>query len=218
MRSKAAFIATLALSLSTLALAQSKPTANLNYADFESGCQQDDCHSTRGGYVTPASWQEQADKASFIQPVFVDADSGGSKRMAYNYKLLAPQQYAGVALTIGGLPAGSDGKPQAEDLSVYKELSFDMEAAGPHHVRVQFLSEKSDVTVNPGFEPFCEVDVQPGMQNYRCPIKKIDTPTGAPASNSPAKAILKKVTSLQFVVNELGSSGHVVLDNITFVK
>jgi hypothetical protein len=203
---------------SSLLVAQSKPTSNLNYADFEKDCSQDECKSTRGGNITYTVWQEQAEKAGTSSPVFVAADANGTNRLAFNYKLIVDQKFAGAGMTINGQPAGPGGKLPSDDLSGYKELSFDMEASGPRRVRVQFLSENTGLTVTPGFEAFCVVQVTPGMQNYRCPLKKVEVAQDAPASNASAKQILKQVTSLQFVVTELGSSGHVLLDNITFLK
>ncbi len=137
--------------------------------------------------------------------------------MAFNYKLQGPQKYTGAALMIDGLPE-KDGKPQPEDLSGYKELSFEMEAAGPRRVRVQLLSQKTNLTIVPGFEPSFTLEVKPGFQTYHVPMKKVETPAGTPPNSAGAKAILKQVTGLQFVTDEQGSSGHIIIDNVVFQK
>jgi hypothetical protein len=208
------------LALMCTVLAAQQPASpmpdKLVYADFENSTA-DRVTSSRGGTTTPVGWQANTAMPATFEPVFLEADGASSKRMAFNYKLQAPQQYTGAALQIDGLPQVS-GKSQPEDLSGYKELSFDMEADGPHYVRVQLLSLNTSLTVVPGNEAFVQVDVKPGFQNYRIPMKKFATPNNAPPNSAGVKAILKQVTGLQFATNEAGSSGHIIIDNVVFQK
>jgi hypothetical protein len=188
----------------------------LVFADFENSTA-DHVTSSRGGTVTAVGWQANAAMPATSEPVFLPADGAFSNRMAFNYKLQAPQQYTGAALQIDGLPQ-ANGNSQPEDLSGYKEMSFDMEADGPHFVRVQLLSLKTNLTVVPGNEAFVQIDVKPGFQNYRIPMKKFAIPNSAPPNSAGVKAILKQVTGMQFATNEAGSSGHIIIDNVIFQK
>jgi hypothetical protein len=199
--------------------AQQSPSVTpdkLVYADFENS-DAEHVTSSRGGIAQPVGWQADDSKAPTLEPVFLDPDGSFSKRMAFNYKLAAGQKYTGAALMINGLP-DKDGKPQPEDLSGYKEMAFDMEAGGPRRIKVQFLSQKTNLTVVPGFEPSYVVDVKPGFETYRISMKKVDTPKDTPPNSASAKAILKQVTGIQIVTDEQGSSGHIIIDNVIFQK
>lgn len=188
----------------------------LVYADFENSTAEH-VISSRGGIARPVGWQADDSKAPTVEPVFLEPDGSFSKRVAFNYKLVAGQKYTGAALMVNGLP-DQDGKPQPEDLSGYKEMSFEMEAAGPRRIKVQFLSQKTNLTVVPGFEPSYVVEVKPGFDTYRIPVKKVDTPKDTPPNSASAKSVLKQVTGIQIVTDEQGSSGHFIIDNIVFQK
>ncbi len=188
----------------------------LVYADFENSTA-DQVTSSRGGIAQPVGWQADDSKPPTVEPVFLEADGANTKRMAFNYKLVAGQKYTGAALMINGLP-GKDGKPQPEDLSEYKVMTIEMEAAGPRRVRIQFLSQKTGLTVAPGFEPVYVLDVKPGFVKYEIPMKKVDNPKDTPANSASAKAVLKQVTGIQIVTDEQGSSGHIIVDNVVFQK
>jgi len=193
------------------------PTADrLVYADFEN-CTADHLQSSRGGYVFVAGWQKEEKYKPTFDPIFVDAGGGFSNRMAFNFKLFGPQEWTGVGITINGLPE-VDGKTQPEDLSGYKELVFDVELAGPPQLKIQLLSQKTDLSVAPGNEPFVVLDVKPGFQTYRIPLKKFDTPRGSPVWSADVKKVIKAVTGLQFAVEKQGSAGHVLIDNVEFRK
>ena len=206
--------------LSSLLVGQQPAAApmpdKLVYADFENSTAEH-VTSSRGGITQPVGWQADDSKPPTVEPVFLEADSANTKRMAFNYKLIAGQKYTGVALMINGLPE-KDGKPQPEDLSEYKVMTVEMEAAGPRRVRIEFLSQKTGLTVAPGFEPVYVLDVKPGFVKYEIPMKKVDTPKDTPANSAGAKAVLKQVTGIQIATDEQGSSGHFIVDNVVFQK
>jgi hypothetical protein len=188
----------------------------LVYADFEN-CTAEQVTSSRGGIAQPIGWQADDSKPPTVEPIFLEADGANTKRMAFNYKLVAGQKYTGVALMINGLPE-KDGKPQPEDLSGYKEMTIEMEASGPRRIRVQFLSQQTGLTVAPGFEPVYVLDVKPGFVKYEIPMKKVVTPKDTPANSAIAMAVLKQVTGIQIATDEQGSSGHIIIDNVVFEK
>ena len=217
MRNLAAFGAIAFLLSSAVAQQSAPPTPDkLVYADFENSTAEH-VSSSRGGIAQPVGWQADDSKAPTVEPVFLEPVGSFSKRVAFNYKLVAGQKYTGVALIINGLPE-RDGKPQPEDLSGYKEMTFDMEAAGPQRIKVQFLSQKTNLTVAPGFEPSYVVEVKPGFETYRISIKKVDTPKDTPPNSASAKSVLQQVSGIQIVTDEQGSSGHIIIDNIVFQK
>lgn len=226
-----AFICALLIAASTgpTQLAQSPPAAQTGgdkfvYADFES-VQDKRPVSSHGGFVQLISYQESTpSKMKGLADVTPPApelvrlkQDDPSHAAAFDYELY-PNQYAGVGLQIGGQPE-KDGKPVADDLSVYKFLSMDIYATGVPRLRVEITSRGQGINMNSGF-PSSAIKIKPGLNTYKIPLNSLAQPSWADTKVGP-KDILKKLTGITitaFCESCSPTKGTVVVDNIVFEK
>jgi hypothetical protein len=137
---------------------------------------------------------------------------------AFEYNLTSPNQWANVTLEIQG-HAYKDGKPVADDVSGYKNLSLQVYATGTDALRIEFVSHGQGIKVNSGF-PQIAIKLKPGLNTYLIPLKSPTQPQWA-EDKVDTKEVLKKLTSVSISAycNQCSPQhGTVLVDNLIFQK
>ncbi|HVF87051.1 MAG TPA: carbohydrate binding domain-containing protein [Pyrinomonadaceae bacterium] len=198
----------------------------LVYADFEK-VQDGRPLSARDGTVTLTGYQQNNAKPTAYsnsdQPypraplVLPAADNFVSQRVAFDFQISTPNEWAGVNLTVRGLP-DTDGKATAEDMSAYSSIRFKVSVAGARSLKVELISKDNGINVPDGSYPQTTFTVKDENYNvYRIPLKRFAQPSWAKEKTN-VKDALKKLTAVQFTVQDVPSKGRIVLDNIVFEK
>jgi hypothetical protein len=193
------------------------------YADFE---QLKDGRpvSTRGGAVTITGYQQNpANAVSFTNsdkpehtPMVAPAAQNHSQFIAFNFTIPAPNQWAGVSLEIRGMP-DKNGKQVAEDLSAYGYLSVQAIAQGTTSLKAELISKDNGVNLADGEQFGFVFKLSPGFNTYRLKLKDFYQPTWVENRKS-LKDVLKNLTAVHFVTQEIPSKGQLVIDNVIFEK
>jgi hypothetical protein len=138
--------------------------------------------------------------------------------MKFDYALGAPNQWAGASVQINGLPL-ADGAPGPEDVSGYKDLTFQLYATGVDYIRVE-VSSKGKIVNTSLPVPQTSFKVRPGLNTYKLPLKAFAYPSWAEVRTDP-KDILKKLTTVSFSAycdQCRPAQGMVIIDNVAFEK
>jgi hypothetical protein len=200
----------------------------LIYADFEK-VENGRPVSSRGGAIDLWSYeQDHVHKSTFKgaggvdppAPELVHVKAGDPNHAAkFEYSLLAPNDYAGVAMEIHGRP-DVDGKAQVDDLSDYKFLSLQVYATGIRIVRLETRTNESGKDTRSVY-PLYQFEVKPGLNTYRVPLSRFTLPGYADIRVDP-KDVLKKLTSIAisaFCDQCLQTQqGMIIVDNVVFEK
>jgi hypothetical protein len=199
----------------------------LVYADFET-VENNRPVSSRGGRVQLISYQENdlqksvhkgIEGANPAAPEWVRIKKDDPNHTAkFDFAFKAPNQYAGVGMEILGLPE-KDGKPVADDVTGYKQLSLQVYVTGATRMRVETLSRGQGVDMQGGY-PLKEFKVQPGLNTYKVPLKTLQQPAWAQTRVDP-KQILKNLTAVSITVfceACTPTEGMVIVDNVVFEK
>jgi hypothetical protein len=195
------------------------------YADFEK-IENGRAVSNNGGLIqiftsqesTPLQFKGLAN-ATPGAPEIVKTKGDEKNHVAtFDYTLTAPNQWANVTLEVQGRPT-KDGKPVADDLSGYKNLSLQAFATGVEDLRVEFISHGQGISLNAGF-PQMEFRIKPGLNTYLIPLKSLSQPAWVQEKIDP-KEVLKKLTAVSISVycNQCTPQhGTVAVDNLVFQK
>ena len=206
----------------------------LVYADFEK-MENGRPVSTRGGWIQLQNNQQNpGNPAKFTgMPGTNDAPElvrlkpdDPNKAAMFSYQLLSPNDYAQVTLSIHGLP-DKDGKPVADDVSRFNNISFQVYAkgvpgpTGVQGMRVELVSHGQGIGLPWGF-PQRNFKLSPtGFNTYKIALKSLTQPPYAP-DRVDAKEVLKKLTEVDITVFcDQGCSpinGTVIIDNVIFTK
>jgi hypothetical protein len=200
----------------------------LVYADFEK-VENGRAVSARGGLIQLYAWEEDHTHKSTFKgaeglnppgPELVHIKAGDPNHAAkFEYSLLAPNQWAGVAMEIQGVP-DADGKPQTDDVSGYKYLSAEVYATGIRILKFEARSNESGKDTRSVF-PFMTFEVKPGLNTYRVPLSGFTQPSWADIRVDP-KDVFRKLTSIALVAFcdqcEHPMQGIIVVDNLAFEK
>ncbi|HJZ81642.1 MAG TPA: hypothetical protein VKD91_14900 [Pyrinomonadaceae bacterium] len=182
--------------------------------------------SNSGGFVqvytgqesTPAQFKGLAN-ASPGAPELVVAKGNEKNHVAtFEYTLTAPNQWANVTLEIQGHP-NKDGKPVADDVSAYKNLSVQLYATGTDGLRIEFISHGQGINLNAGF-PQIPLRLKPGLNTYLIPLKSLLQPSWV-QQKVDTKEVLRKLTaiSISAYCNQCTPlHGIVAVDNVVFQK
>lgn len=195
------------------------------YADFET-VKEGRPVSTRGGLVQLFSYQENAANPSrFKGAQKGDANAPDvvrlskddpNKAITFDYELRMPNQWAGVTVEVHGQP-DKDGKPVADDMSGYKNLTLQLYVTGVTSVTVEFISKGQDIRIDSG-SPQMSFRVSKGFNTYKVALDSLTQPPHAETRIKP-KDLLKKLTQVNISVacNQcVPTSGTVVIDNLIF--
>jgi len=200
----------------------------LVYADFEK-VEGGRPVSSRGGMVQLYSYEEDHTHKSAFKgaegvnppaPELVRIKPDDPNHAAkFDYSLLAPNQWSGVALEIHGLP-DADGKAQTDDVSGYKYLSLQVYATGIRILRLEARANESGKDTRSVW-PLMTFEVKPGLNTYRVPLSGFTQPSWADIRVDP-KDVFKKLTSIALTAFcdqcDQSKQGMVILDNVAFEK
>jgi hypothetical protein len=199
---------------------------SLLYCDFE---QMKDGRpvSNRGGFIQLTTYEENATRkptykglagATPPAPDIVKIKPEDTNHLgAFEYELLIPNQYCGVAMEIWG-HADENGKHVADDVSGYKFLSFQLYATGVPGARVEIISHGFGQELLGGY-PQMTFQLTPGLNTYRIKIDMLKQPGWAQQINK--KDVLKNLTDITITAyceNCVATKGMVVIDNVRFEK
>jgi hypothetical protein len=194
------------------------------YADFE---QLKDGRpvSTRGGLVLLTGYQQNpANAVSFTNsdkpwpqsPMVAKAAQSSSHLIDFDFTIPAPNQWAGVALEIRGMP-DKDGKQVAEDLSAYSYLTVQVLAQGTTSLKAELISKDNGMNIADGEQFGFPFHLSSGFQTYKLKLKDFYQPSWVENRKS-LKDVLKNLTAVHFVAQEVPSKGRIVIDNVVFEK
>lgn len=205
----------------------------LVYADFDT-LKDNRPVSARGGYVQIfVGSQNPANPPKFTgMPGTDDAPElvrlkpdDPNKAATFTYVLPSPNNYANVTLDIHGLP-DKDGKPVAEDVSGYKNLTFQIYAKGEppptgvQNMRVELTSRGQGIKLQYGFPQMAFRLSPTGFNTYKISLKSLSQPRWVEDRVDP-KDVLKKLTSVQISVycdQCTPINGTIVIDNVIFTN
>ena len=205
----------------------------LIYADFDT-VKDNRPVSARGGYLqifggsenpgNPPKFTGMPGANDAPELVRLKADDP-NKAATFSYTLSSPNNYASVTLDIHGLP-DKDGKPVAEDVSGYKNLTFQIYAKGSppptgvQNMRVELTSHGQGINLQYGF-PQATFRLSPtGFNTYKIPLKSLAQPSWV-QDHVDTKEVLRKLTSAQFSVycdQCTPITGTLVIDNVIFTN
>lgn len=191
----------------------------LVYADFEA-VQDNRPVSSRGGSIQMVSYSESPTlKSKYKGPELVRIKKDDPNRaLAFDYELLAPNQYAGVGVEIHG-QADQDGKPVADDVTGYKALTLQIFATGVTSLRLEFTSRGAGLK-NLNAYPQISFKLGQGFNTYKILLNTLALPSWAEDRINP-KEVLKRLTSITLTAycdKCTPMSGTVVVDNMIFQK
>ena len=213
--------------LSAIASRQAdKPEADkLVYANFEK-MENGRPVSNGGGLVqiytaqesTPVQFKGVAN-ASPGAPEIVRVKGQEENHVAtFEYTLVGPNQWANVTLEIQGHPT-REGKPVADDVSAYKNLSVQLYATGTEGVRLEFISHGQGINLDNGF-PQIPLKLKPGFNTYLIPLKSLSQPSWVDQKVD-TKEVLRRLTaiSISAYCNQcVPQHGAIAVDNLVFQK
>lgn len=206
-------------------LRAAQDASQLMYADFEN-VQDKRALSNRGGMVQLISYEERPTLKSRYKgleqtnaPEVVRLKKDDPNRaIAFDYELLAPNDYAGVGVEVHG-QADKDGKPVADDVSGYKYLELQVYQTGAPSMRLEFTSRGQGIAMSGGY-PQTTFKVKPGFNTYKIPLNSLLQPSWAEVKIN-TKDVLRKLTSISLVAycdKCTPTKGTVIVDNIVFMK
>ncbi|HEX6046315.1 MAG TPA: hypothetical protein VFZ22_17610 [Pyrinomonadaceae bacterium] len=197
------------------------------YADFEK-VENGRPVTNNGGMVqiytgedsTPVKFKGLANANPGAPELIVLKDAPQNHLAAFDYNLVGPNQWANVTLEIQGRPM-KDGKPVADDVSGYKQLSLQLYATGIEALRVEFISHGQGINITAGF-PQLSVKLKQGLNTYVIPLKGLSQPSWVQADGRvDTKEVLKKLTAVSisaYCEQCTPKSGMVLVDNVVFQK
>jgi len=210
------------LSWSTLAQDSSD---KLVYADFEK-VENGRPVSSNGGFIqiytgtetTPVSFKGLANANPGAPELIVLKDAPQNHLATFEYSLVGPNQWANVTLEIQGRP-NKDGKPVADDVTGYKQLSLQLYATGVDSLRVEFISHGQGINLTAGF-PQLPIRIKSGLNTYLIPLKGLGQPSWV-QERVDTKDVLRKLTAISvsaYCEQCTPRNGMVLVDNLVFQK
>jgi hypothetical protein len=195
------------------------------YADFEKA-ENGRAVTNNGGLIQiytahesiPVKYKGLANASPGAPELIVLKDAPQNHLASFEYNLVGPNQWANVTLEIQGRPL-KDGKPVADDVSGYKQLSLQLYATGVDSLRVEFVSHGQGINLDAGF-PQLPVRLKPGLNTYIIPLKGLSQPTWV-QERVDSKEVLKKLTavSISAYCNQCTPQhGMILVDNLVFQK
>jgi hypothetical protein len=208
---------------------RSSDSKTLIYADFER-IESGRPVSARGGLIQLYGYEEsRVHKSTFkglegatpAAPELVRIKKDDPNRaMKFDYSLLAPNQWAGVAVEIHGLP-DANGAAVPEDVSGFKTLSLEVFATGVPILRLEAISGERGRDMSMTY-PQMTFKVRQGLNTYKVPLTGFAQPAWVTDRRVDPKDIFKKLTSINLTAFcdqcEQSKQGMVIVDNVIFEK
>jgi hypothetical protein len=202
----------------------------LVYADFEKA-DNGRAVSSRGGPITISKYQESDLHQTKTKgapdapdsPELVHVKPGDPNHLGkMEFAFAAPNQYAGATIEIKG-QADADGKPQADDVTGFKKITFELYAKGATTIRVEAVSKGHGTDLQMGY-PQMVFKVRPGLNTYEVALKALSQPGWVDIKVDPKK-ILQNLTQLNIIAFCEAArdqctpvEGMLIVDNVTFEK
>ncbi|HJS24507.1 MAG TPA: hypothetical protein VJ751_09140 [Pyrinomonadaceae bacterium] len=217
-------IASFLILLSLIATAAQDGGDKFVYADFEK-VENGRGVSNNGGLVQiytaqesmPVKFKGLANASPGAPELIVLKDAPQNHLATFEYNLVGPNQWANVTLEVQGRPL-KDGKPVADDVSGYKQLSLQLYATGVDSLRVEFISHGQGINLTAGF-PQVPIRLKQGLNTYVIPLKGLGQPSWAEKVDT--KEVLRKLTAVSvsaFCNQCTPQHGMVLVDNLVFQK
>jgi len=195
------------------------------YADFEK-VENGRAVSNNGGLVqiytgnesTPVKFKGLANASPGGPELIVLKDAPQNHLASFEYNLVGPNQWANVTLEIQGRP-NKDGKPVADDVTGYKQLSLQLYATGVDSLRVEFISHGQGINLTAGF-PQLPIRIKSGLNTYLIPLKGLGQPSWV-QERVDTKDVLRKLTAISisaYCEQCTPRNGMVLVDNVVFQK
>ena len=195
------------------------------YADFEK-VENGRAVTNNGGLVqiytanesTPVKFKGLANASPGAPELIVLKDAPENHLASFEYNLVGPNQWANVTLEIQGRPQ-KDGKPVADDVSGYKQLSLQLYATGVDSLRVEFVSHGQGINLTGGF-PQLPIRLKSGLNTYLIPLKGLGQPSWV-QERVDTKDVLRKLTAISisaYCEQCTPRNGMVLVDNLVFQK
>ena len=195
------------------------------YADFEK-VENGRAVSNNGGLVqiytgnesTPVKFKGLANASPGGPELIVLKDAPQNHLASFEYNLVGPNQWANVTLEIQGRP-NKDGKPVADDVTGYKQLSLQLYATGVDSLRVEFISHGQGINLTAGF-PQLPIRIKSGLNTYLIPLKGLGQPSWV-QERVDTKDVLRKLTAISvsaYCEQCTPRNGMVLVDNLVFQK
>ena len=195
------------------------------YADFEK-VDNGRAVSNNGGLVqiytgnesTPVKFKGLANASPGGPELIVLKDAPQNHLASFEYNLVGPNQWANVTLEIQGRP-NKDGKPVADDVTGYKQLSLQLYATGVDSLRVEFISHGQGINLTAGF-PQLPIRIKSGLNTYLIPLKGLGQPSWV-QERVDTKDVLRKLTAISvsaYCEQCTPRNGMVLVDNLVFQK
>ena len=195
------------------------------YADFEK-TENGRVVSNGGGLIqvftgqesTPVQFKGLANASPGAPEIVRPKDNAENHMAAFEYSLTGPNQWANVTLEVQGRP-NKNGKPVADDMSGYKNLSLQLYATGVDYLRVEFISHGQGINLDSGF-PQLIIKMKPGLNTYMIPLKGLTQPSWQ-QDHVDSKDVLRKLTAISvsaYCEQCTPKQGNVVVDNLVFQK
>lgn len=220
----ASFFIVALLSLSIAATSQ-EGDDKFVYADFEKA-ENGRALSNNGGMVqmytahesTPVKFKGLANATPGAPERVVLKENPQNHLAGFEYNLNGPNQWANVTMEIQGRPF-KDGKPVADDVSGYKQLSLQLYATGVDALRVEFVSHGQGINLESGF-PQLPIRLKQGLNTYLIPLKGLTQPSWV-EQRVDTKEVMKKLTAVSisaYCEQCTPKQGMVLVDNLVFQK
>ena len=220
----ASFFIVALLSLSIAATSQ-EGDDKFVYADFEKA-ENGRALSNNGGMVqmytahesTPVKFKGLANATPGAPERVVLKENPQNHLAGFEYNLNGPNQWANVTMEIQGRPF-KDGKPVADDVSGYKQLSLQLYATGVDALRVEFVSHGQGIKLESGF-PQLPIRLKQGLNTYLIPLKGLTQPSWV-EQRVDTKEVMKKLTAVSisaYCEQCTPKQGMVLVDNLVFQK
>lgn len=218
-------LALIVLALLSLSTVSQEGGDKFVYADFE---KMDNGRpiSSNGGLVqiftaqesTPVKFKGLANASPGAPELIVLKDAPQNHLASFDYSLFGPNQWANVTLEIQGRPM-KDGKPVADDVSGYKQMTLQLYATGTDSLRVEFISHGQGINLDAGF-PQLPIRLKQGLNTYVIPLKGLTQPSWV-QDRVDTKDVLKKLTAISisaYCDQCTPHNGMVLVDNVVFQR
>lgn len=205
--------------------APSGPTlkpGSLLYANFENSPDGKPV-SSRGGAVNLWGYQEQPTmKAVFKGPSLIRTSKLNQNHgVMFEYELVTPNEWEGVALEIQGRPEAGGVLPE-DDVSEFKEMLIAAYATGTQYVRVEIKTAGNQRLNEHSAYPMYTFKLKDGFNTYKIPLKAFAQPAWVTDTRIDPKEVLKRLTAITFAVyceqTCRPAKGTAVVDDIAFEK
>lgn len=184
-----------------------RPTTATGGRVYLSGYQQD--------AAQPSTFSHQ-DQGPEAPALLLPAGNGQTGRAGFDFGIRAPNAYAGVVMTLDVQPRGSGGEVVAADLGGYRALRVTLAASGTRRVRLELLGDRG-LGIADGSSPQVYVDVSTEARVIEVPLSSFVQPDWAPKKVA-LDEVMKRLASVNVVVDEVPSSGSVQVDDLALVR